>query len=326
MAGLFGFRYSKPGPGVSKRKKNEDYSYRNMFVQIVRKFSKLMGLNLLYLALNFPLFFGALGLSGRFGIPYMTPASAGYQTVAGAALYVSDPSMLVMEGLFGHMTSSTYPSTTTYVLYYLTLLVVLTFGVTTAAMTLICRNLAKGDYTELGRDFFRTIKRNFKQAFLVGVIDLFLVFVVSYAVMFYYYNFVAGNNVIASFMFFVSLLLAFVYFFMRFYIYLMLVTFDLKTFKLFKNAWLFATLGLKRNIAATIFIILAIVLNFFLFATIMPLGAIAPFIITFSLLSFIATYSAYPVIKRYMIDPYYEEHPESKPQEPEVEAVFEDRG
>ena len=326
MAGLFSNRYMKPGPGVIKKEKKDDFTYRNMFVQIVRKFSKLMGLNLLYLAMNFPIFFGMIGLSGRFGIPYMTPATSGYQSVAGASLYLSDPAELVMEGLFGHMTSSTYAGTTTNVLYYLTLLVVLTFGLSTAAMTLVCRNLARGDYTELGRDFFRAIKRNFRQAFIVGILDLFFLFVVSYAVMFYYYNFVGGTNIITSFMFFVAALIAFIYLFMRYYIDLMLVTFDLKIKKLFKNAWLFATLGFKRNMAATFFIVLVIVLNIFLFGMIMPIGAIAPFLITPILISFIATYSAYPVIKKYMIDPYYEEHPEDKPKQVEGEAVFEDRG
>lgn len=326
MAGLFSNRYVRPGPGVAKKEKKDDFTYRNMFVQIGRKFTKLIGLNLLYLTMNFPIFFGMIGLSGRFGIPYMTPATAGYQSVAGASLYLSDPAELVMEGLFGHMTSSTYAGTTTNVLYYLTLLVVLTFGLSTAAMTLICRNLARGDYTELGRDFFRTMKRNFPQAFFVGILDLFFLFVVSYAVMFYYYNFVAGTSIITSFMFFVAVLIAFIYMFMRYYIYLMLVTFDLKTFKLFKNAWLFATLGFKRNMAATFFIIVTIVFNIFLFGMIMPIGAIAPFIITPVLLSFIATYSAYPVIKKHMIDPYYADHPEEKPKEVEEEAVFEDRG
>ncbi|HAZ20555.1 MAG TPA: hypothetical protein DCY75_10360, partial [Clostridiales bacterium] len=290
--------YTKPGPGIAQKKEMENYSYGNMFVQIGRKFSKLMGLNLLYLSMNFPLFFGAIALSGRFNIPYQTPATTGYQTISGLSHYVFDPAAVVMEGLHGHMTTSSYPGTTSTVLYYLTLLVLLTFGVSTAALTLVNRNLAKGEYSELAHDFFGAIKKNFRQAFFVGILDLGLLFVIAYAVMFYYYNFVAGTSIITSFMFFVALFIAFIYIFMRYYIYLMLVTFNLKTFKLFKNAWLFATLGFKRNMAATFFIVFTILLNIVLFVYLMPVGALLPFIITLSLLSFIATYSAYPVIKR----------------------------
>jgi uncharacterized membrane protein YesL len=85
----------------------------------------------------------------------------------------------------------------------------------------------------------------------------------------------------------------------------MLITFDLKIFKLYKNAFIFAILGGKRNMLAVTGIGLAMLLNYSLLIIFLPLGIIAPFIILFSTGAFMGAYAAYPKIKEIMIDPYY---------------------
>ena len=49
-------------------------------------------------------------------------------------------------------------------------------------------------------------------------------------------------------MYFAIFAIAFIYFFMRFYIYLLQITFNLNIRKIFKNALIFSVLGFKRNI------------------------------------------------------------------------------
>ena len=99
---------------------------------------------------------------------------------------------------------------------------------------------------------------------------------------------------------------------MRFYIYLMLINFDLPIRKIFKNALIFTALGFKRNILAALWILIIAVINIALIILLLPANIIVPLILplvyfaAFAL--FTSTYAAYPIIKKYMIDPYYDEY------------------
>jgi hypothetical protein len=67
------------------------------------------------------------------------------------------------------------------------------------------------------------------------------------------------------------------------------------------------------------------VLNAVVFSFIPSLGVGMLFIFTISIAWFFQVYGAWPVVKRHMIDPFYEEVSSSSGGE-EKEAVFEDRG
>ena len=100
--------------------------------------------------------------------------------------------------------------------------------------------------------------------------------------------------------------LVFIYGVMRFYTYLMMVTFDMKLGKIFKNALIFTVMGFKRNILALlgmgllsgIFAVLIIFLG-------QPIPAfyILPFLCLLGFCGFMYTFAAYPVIEKYMIAP-----------------------
>ena len=109
-----------------------------------------------------------------------------------------------------------------------------------------------------------------------------------------------------GFMYFMSLALVIIYVFMRFYLYLMLITFDLPIRKLLKNALIFSMLGLKRNVMALLGILLVAGINFLLIFPSLSIGftltLILPFFYLPALAGFMATYAAYPNIQRYMID------------------------
>ena len=82
--------------------------------------------------------------------------------------------------------------------------------------------------------------------------------------------------------------------------------------KILKNALIFTALGFKRNILATLWIAVVGVINFFLVLALLPANIIVPLVLplvyfaAFAL--FTSTYAAYPIIKKYMIDPYYDEN------------------
>ena len=91
----------------------------------------------------------------------------------------------------------------------------------------------------------------------------------------------------------------------------MLINFDLPVRKIFKNALIFTALGFKRNILSALWIIIIAAINLALVLLLLPANIIVPIILplvyfaAFAL--FTTTYAAYPIIKKYMIDPYYDE-------------------
>ena len=150
----------------------------------------------------------------------------------------------------------------------------------------------------------------------MGVLDIIFLVMTIYDVIFFYFN--LGTSIF-SFMFYASVLLAIVYFIMRFYIYNLIITFDLPLFKIIKNAFIFSALGLKRNIVALLGIAILVIIDYNLIITLLPLGLVLPFMILYGYCAYIGSYAAWPKIKEVMIDPYASEE-----ETVEEEPIFED--
>lgn len=181
----------------------------------------------------------------------------------------------------------------------------ITWGWQNAGSTYVLRGLFRGDPVFVFSDYFYGIKRNFKQGFFLGLIDFICCTVLI--VDFVYFSGVGGSFGL-DFMYFATLALLIIYIAMRFYLYNLLVTFEIKNFKLLKNALIFSVLGLKRNIMAFIGIILILALHIALIFVFIPIGIsiplILPFVYILSTIGFMTTYAAYPIIEKYMITPY----------------------
>ena len=87
-----------------------------------------------------------------------------------------------------------------------------------------------------------------------------------------------------------------IYFIMRFYIYTLIVTFDMSFKAIIKNAWIFVILGFFRNLCSVFFIVLSLATS---------VGYMLAFfgLITLALCRYIAVFNSYPVIERYMLQP-----------------------
>ena len=85
----------------------------------------------------------------------------------------------------------------------------------------------------------------------------------------------------------------------------MLVTFDIKIKKIFKNALIFSVLGIGRNLMSLLGMVLLIGLNVLLALMLWPLGVVVPLILPLIYLlpsvNLLISYGAYPVIEKYMI-------------------------
>lgn len=276
----------------------------NFFKLFGRKLNQLLSVNIFMIFGNFPIFFFLLAMSGYFSIHTTSPYYSVFAPLRGALLFNDSAAGSALWTIFSRQAEVTVHTTTDYVLLGLTALLLLTFGPVRVGSTYILRNLFRGEPVFFFHDFFYAIKRNLRQAILYGIIDVVVIFLLIYDIIFFNLNY--NLNMIMNTMFFMSLCLAVLYFFMRHYIYLMLITFDLSIFKLLKNGLLFTVLGVKRNIMLLLGTLLTFLLEYMLLATYFPLGVIVPFVILPALLMIMGVYAAYPKIKEIMIDPFYE--------------------
>jgi len=298
-------RFYKDAEGVSKDEIAiaDDPSFKNFFKLLGRKANQLLSANLLFLGANFPLIFLLLGMSGYLSLHTTKPIYPLFGAVRGAMLLSPSSSTAALWTLFSRQMDATVYTVWDYILFGLGALLIITFALSRVGITYILRNLFRGEPIFLLHDFFYAIKRNLRQGLIVGILDIAIFCGMFYGIAFYNLNY--SLSMMYSIGFFTMLCLLVLYVLMRPYLYLMLITFDLKLFKLYKNAFLFTILGIKRNIAVLLGTLALLVLEYTLLIVYIPLGAILPFVILPSLLMMMSVYGAYPKIKEIMIDPYY---------------------
>ena len=300
------FDTQREGKGVSKEDAKITPDLGGFFRSFKRNFGKLLSVNLITLVGNFPLLFAILALSGLFKITYMMPLSGYFADLRALMLLdpVKDPATMAVYGALGLQIQNSAMTTTSYVFFGLSALTFLTFGFTKVGTTYILRSMIRGEPTFMLADFRHAVKTNKKQAFLIGFLDLALLLLAPTNILILVES---AGGFFNSILLWTNIILAVVYFFMRPYIYLQIITFDLGIFKILKNALIFSLLGFKRNILAflgfLILILLMVALIFGLGGALLPLGLAIPLVLLFSLGSFMGDFAAWFKIKEIMIDP-----------------------
>lgn len=306
------FDSQREGRGVEKGDVYTKTDLKGFFIKYKECFPNLLTVNLLMVLGNFPIIFAFIAMTTATRILYMAPASSFFPVFRGLFLQESEisASTLLSSATNGMQIEANSMTTATYILFGLSLLVIFTFGIVNAGSTYILRNMVKGDAVFIFSDFFYAIKRNWKQALPFGILDLLFLGLITFDLFFLY---TANGSLMMTLFFGITAAVALIYCWMRFYIYIQMVTFDLSLYKLLKNSLIFALLGFKRNIMATLGIILLLVINLFLaFGTgglLMAAAILLPFVLLFSNGAFMSTYAAYFKIKEIMIDPYENEKP-----------------
>lgn len=210
-------------------------------------------------------------------------------------------------------------------LYLVSCIPIVTIGPATAGFTYIMRNFSREEHAFLWMDYRDTIKANWKQALVASLINAACMLLLVFAIPFWYQQYLHNVWMVVPFAFCASAGLVFV--FMQYYLYVMMITFRLNLLQLYKNAFFFAFLGILPNLLLTAVIgILGYLL--FVLTQVMPLvGWVLVIAIAFSFFGLLINFVVWPVLKKYMIDPYYSQHPEEKAGEQQEDgAVFTDRG
>ena len=204
-------------------------------------------------------------------------------------------------------------------------------GPATAGMTKVIKAFVIEKHTFIWRDFWSAFKTNFKNAAIVGFIDC--VVIASAFSSLQVYPALAIQT--GSKAMYVPMVIAFSLFLvimiMNYYIFPMMIATTLSLKNLFKNSFALAFVALKQNFIIFIVSLLTLalmgVLLFFAFPVFMLLLPFFPA----AFLCLLSCFISYPVIQKYVINPYYtsigEINPELIDDTPdEDERIFEDMG
>lgn len=309
---IYNFFYNREGKGAEEEKFHKrDLPY--FFVMTWRYLTELFITNLYFVP--FLLIF-ILAFSQNLHDIYQAPADALYAPIYGALAFDAlSPVSSAFYGLYGASSNVAMWTPLSYgVLIAGIVLLLIAFGPLNTGITYIMRNIVKGEHLFMWKDFWHAIKKNLRQEFVFGILDLVVALVGVHAVYSYYLTMSANSSFGNGLMFAMSLVVCALWIVMRFYIYTLMITFDLTVFQILKNSLIFALVGFKRNIMALIGIVSAVVINMGIMVLYLPLGIILPFIITISLCMFMGCYASWPKIKEIMIDPYYDENGNPLPQ------------
>lgn len=307
------FDVTRDGKGLSKNAADKNGSFKRFFRSFKDNFGKITSLNIFMVLGNFPLIFLIATFSGFTKEQGLMPAYDVFQNLAG--YFSNTPASAHSMALFaqeGIHTVVYRPTTLTYVFYGLAAITLFTFGIVNVGTAYILRNIAKGEPVFLWTDFWYAVKRNWKQALPFGMIDAGIIGLLVWNVYSMFIN--SSGSYFTNTMFWCNIVLLVLYFVMRYYIYVQMVTFNLSVFKILKNSMIFSLLGFKRNLVATLGILFGVVIELMCVigvgGILLPFGIALPFLILFSSFAYMKVYAAYFKIKEIMIDPYLAEHPE----------------
>ena len=306
------FDFQREGKGVSKNEKELPPGLKRFFISYKNHFGKLVSVNIFFILGNFPIIFLIAALAGVTQNSIFLPLSDLFHNINGifAAEASLSPYKMALYAIEGLQLSTYAPTPLTYVFYGIGALTLFTFGLVNVGTAYIIRNLVSGEHVFVWQDFWYAVKRNWKQALPFGIFDAAVSALLIYNI---YSLLTSTSQFLFSVMFWSSVVIFIFYFFMRYYIYIQMVTFKLSVFKILKNSLIFALVGFKRNILALIGIVFLILIELALLigtgGLLIPLAVAAPLAILFSTFAYMKVYAAYFKMKEIMIDPYADEAP-----------------
>lgn len=191
---------------------------------------------------------------------------------------------------------------------------VLTNGLANVGITHVARNTARDKHSFGLSDFFETIKKNWKQSLIVGIINTIVYILLLVNIPFYYS---ISNPYLSSIGIGISFAILFIFTVMGYYMWTLIITFNYTLKQVYMNSFRFVFINLKKNLICFFTNILILAVNV---ALVFLLQKFFLLVITIELLIFVLVYPCFnallvqyctfPAIKKFIIDPYYAEHPD----------------
>ncbi len=201
-------------------------------------------------------------------------------------------------------------------IYFVTSLPIITRGLSVAGITNITRNIARDKHSFGLSDFFETIRKNWKQALSVGIINTVITALIVFGIWFYNESFLQTQQNLSLAGLIICLLLLAVFGMMNFYIYTLMITFNFSIKSLYVNSFKFVLLNFWKNLLCGICILL--IYGFYIFIALL-FNDIRVWLIEFIIMAatlpafkyLLIQFFTFGSIKKYIIDPYYEQHPDA---------------
>ncbi len=275
---------TKPGKGISKNEP-EKRRFFLFFELFFGKLGKLMQVNLIYTIALTPL------LAGLFFSFDFNRAITSVADFSKMQIFTFAPDYISLIILF--------------VSIFIT-------GPSTAGFVFVLRNLQRREHTWIFSDFWSQFKKNYWQGVCVGLIDMIAYLALYIAFGFYMFVMPIDMPQMGSLMpniaggIIVAITLVFTW--AHFYLYTMMVTFELKIKDLYKNALIFSLGKMPLNLFITAIIAILSVGALYLFAFSPEILAIVMGLIGISLIGFIIVFSSYPTIDKLMLKRAEEQH------------------
>ncbi len=198
-------------------------------------------------------------------------------------------------------------------IYSLISIPIFTNGMASVGITNVARNTARDKHSFGLSDFFETIRKNLKQSIIAGIINAvvfgFLIFDI------YFFSCMKGKFGVIGTGITLALLVTFIM--MGYYLWTLIITFDYTLKQAYSNSFKLVFLNFKNSFLCLFVNILILALNV---ALIYLFAKYWLFVLFIELVCFVCVYPAFnalliqfctfPSIKKFIIDPYYAEHPD----------------
>lgn len=202
--------------------------------------------------------------------------------------------------------------------YFIISLPVLTNGLASAGITNVTRNIARDKHSFGVSDLIDTIKKNWKQALPAGIINTLINLILAFDIYFFFTSDSgSGSGIMSSIGLGIALCMFFIFTVMNYYIWTLMITFKFTLKQIYRNSFKFVFINMKMNLLCFFVILLVYAINI---ALLFLLPAYFFVVLTFELLLYVLLYPSFrfllvqyctfPAIKKYIIDPYYLEHPD----------------
>lgn len=185
-------------------------------------------------------------------------------------------------------------------------------GLASAGMTCVTTDLARERHSFGLSDFADTVKRVWKQALSVGLINLLITAFLLFVGFFYY----TSGGILATMGLGCCLMAMMIFSFVKYYLWPQIVLFRLPISKLYKNAFLFVFLNFRNNlivgsISLACYVLAAAAILLLTHPTTVVLIMLLAVCVFPGFKQLLVQYCVFPSIKTHLIDPYYAEHPDA---------------
>ncbi len=192
----------------------------------------------------------------------------------------------------------------------------ITSGLGFVGATYIARSFATKQHSFGTSDFFGSIKKNLKQGLFAGIINIIITAVLIFATEYYFEAMAVAKNAVSweTVCFGIVMFMLIIFIMMNYYIWTLIITFKYNLRQVYSNSFKLALIGIKKNL-----VIFACLLPCYvaLAALIVFFGSIGFVIAMFLMVTIFPMFrmlvieqNIFPVIKKILIDPYYENHPD----------------